>query len=74
MTKQLSTATPSLSKGFIGVEFISRKVNFRVVRSALHWFKVMWFRTHLALKLLRQFGSSKTTTNNCSLIITDTSL
>ena len=39
MTKQLSTATPSLWKGFIGVVFISRKVNFRVVRSALHWFK-----------------------------------
>ena len=38
MTKQLSKATTSLWKGFIGVVFISCKVNFRVVRSALHGF------------------------------------
>ena len=74
MTKQLSKATTSLWKGFIGVVFISCKVNFALYDQLCTDFTVMWFRTHLVLKLLRQFGSSKTTTNNCSVIITDTSL
>lgn len=55
--KQLSTVrfgkVLSVSRLFLA------KITFSLCDPALHRFKVMWFRTHLVLKLLCQFGSSK---------------